>query len=84
MGFPPDLRNYGVGAQILIELGVERFKLLTNNPRKIRGLDGYGLEVVERVALHTNANDTNAGYLNVKRDKLGHWMDPDQIMAEAP
>ena len=72
LGFPADLRNYGVGAQILTDLGIHRLRLLTNNPRKIAGLGGYGLQVVERVPLEINAGDHNANYLAAKRDKLGH------------
>ena len=72
LGFPADLRNYGVGAQILSDLGIRRLRLLTNNPRKIAGLGGYGLEVVERVPLVMDAGDHNADYLATKRDKLGH------------
>ena len=72
LGFPADLRNYGVGAQILTDLGIHRLRLLTNNPRKIAGLGGYGLQVVERVPLEINAGDHNADYLAAKRDKLGH------------
>lgn len=74
LGFPADLRNYGVGAQILSDLGIHRLRLLTNNPRKIAGLDGYGLEVVERVPLVIEPGAHNADYLAVKRDKLGHWI----------
>ena len=72
LGFPADLRNYGVGAQILTDLGIHRLRLLTNNPRKIAGLGGYGLQVVERMPLEINAGDHNANYLAAKRDKLGH------------
>ncbi len=72
LGFPPDLRNYGVGAQILLDLGVQSFKLLTNNPRKIRGLDGYGLDIVDRVPMPLNVNQHNENYLETKRLKLGH------------
>lgn len=74
LGFPPDLRNYGVGAQILRELGVKNFKLLTNNPRKIRGLEGYGLNVIERVAMPLYQTDHNTSYLETKRLKLGHMI----------
>ena len=77
LGFPADLRNYGVGAQILTDLGIHRLRLLTNNPRKIAGLGGYGLQVVERVPLVMNAGDHNADYLAAKRDKLGHLIDGD-------
>ena len=76
MGFKPDLRDYGVGAQILVDLGVSRIRLLTNNPRKIVGLEGYGLQVVERVPLITRPTPTNQGYLAVKREKLGHLLVP--------
>ena len=72
LGFPADLRNYGVGAQILRDLGIHRLKLLTNNPRKIAGLGGYGLVVEKRVPLVICPGDHNAAYLAVKRDKLGH------------
>lgn len=72
LGFKPDLRHYGVGAQILYDLGVRRIRLLTNNPKKVIGLDGYGLEICERIALEVPANAINARYLATKRDKLGH------------
>ncbi len=72
LGFKPDLREYGIGAQILRDLGVSKLKLLTNNPRKIVGLDGYGLEIVEREAIEIEANNRNREYLATKRDKLGH------------
>ena len=72
LGFGADLRNYGVGAQILGDLGIHRLRLLTNNPRKIAGLGGYGLEVVSRIPLIINPGDHNANYLATKRDKLGH------------
>ncbi len=75
LGFPADLRNYGVGAQILTDLGIHRLKLLTNNPRKIAGLGGYGLEVVNRVPLVICPGDHNAAYLAVKREKLGHILE---------
>ncbi len=74
LGFPADLRNYGIGAQILRELGVERIRLLTNNPRKLVGLKGFGLEVVERVPLELPANPNNERYLRTKRAKLGHML----------
>jgi 3,4-dihydroxy 2-butanone 4-phosphate synthase/GTP cyclohydrolase II len=74
MGFPPDLRHYGVGAQILLHLGVRVFTLLTNNPRKIKGLDGYGLTVAGRQPLHITPNEENQKYLTTKRLKLGHLM----------
>ena len=75
LGFPADLRNYGVGAQILTDLGINRLKLLTNNPRKIAGLGGYGLQVESRVPLVICPGDHNAAYLEVKKEKLGHLID---------
>lgn len=72
LGFAPDLRNYGIGAQILVDLGVKQIRLLTNNPRKIVGLEGYGLTVVERVPITIPHNATNANYLKAKKNKLGH------------
>ena len=75
LGFPADLRNYGVGAQILTDLGIKKLRLLTNNPRKIAGLGGYGIEVVSRVPLVICPSDHNAEYLNVKRTKLGHLLE---------
>ncbi|VAW11439.1 3,4-dihydroxy-2-butanone 4-phosphate synthase / GTP cyclohydrolase II [hydrothermal vent metagenome] len=72
LGFSPDLRHYGIGAQILVDLGVKQLRLLTNNPRKIVGLDGYGLSVAERVALQIPHNDVNKNYLQTKKEKLGH------------
>jgi len=74
LGFKPDLRDYGIGAQILRDLGVHRMKLLTNNPRKIVGLEGYGLSVTERVPIEIPANDANRVYLATKRDRLGHLL----------
>ncbi|MDH3290103.1 MAG: bifunctional 3,4-dihydroxy-2-butanone-4-phosphate synthase/GTP cyclohydrolase II [Gemmatimonadota bacterium] len=72
LGFAPDHRDYGIGAQILIDLGLSSIRILTNNPRKMVGLDGYGLEIVERVPLIASPTDENRAYLKVKRDKLGH------------
>lgn len=72
LGFSSDLRHYGIGAQILVDLGVKQIRLLTNNPRKIVGLEGYGLSVVERVALQIPHNAVNKNYLKAKKDKLGH------------
>lgn len=74
LGFPADLREYGLGAQILRYLGARRMKLLTNNPKKIAGLGGYGLEVVDQAPLAVPANPSNAKYLQTKRDKLGHLL----------
>ena len=75
LGFPADLRNYGVGAQILSDLGVHRLRLITNNPRKIAGLGGYGLQVEDRVPLVMDPSQHNASYLQTKQTKLGHLMD---------
>jgi 3,4-dihydroxy 2-butanone 4-phosphate synthase/GTP cyclohydrolase II len=72
LGFAPDLRDYGIGAQILVDLGVKQMRLLTNNPRKIVGLEGYGLSVAERVALKVPHNPKNERYMKTKKDKLGH------------
>jgi 3,4-dihydroxy 2-butanone 4-phosphate synthase/GTP cyclohydrolase II len=72
LGFLPDLRNYGIGAQVLLDLGVKSIRILTNNPMKLVGIDGYGITIVERVPIIPPRTDDNAGYLDVKRDKLGH------------
>ncbi len=80
LGFAADLRNYGVGAQILSDLGVHRLQLITNNPRKIAGLGGYGLQVEGRVPLVMDASQHNAAYLQTKRTKLGHMMDGPQVV----
>ena len=72
LGFPADLRDYGIGAQILVDLGLHKIRLLTNNPRKIVGLRAYGLEVVERMPIEVAPNKKNVRYLSTKRDKLGH------------
>jgi 3,4-dihydroxy 2-butanone 4-phosphate synthase/GTP cyclohydrolase II len=75
LGFAPDLRQYGIGAQILFDLGVRDIRLLTNNPRKVVGLDGYGLRIVESLPIKVDANPHNARYLKTKKDKLGHLLD---------
>ncbi|MEW6776243.1 MAG: bifunctional 3,4-dihydroxy-2-butanone-4-phosphate synthase/GTP cyclohydrolase II [Bdellovibrionota bacterium] len=72
LGFPPDLREYGVGAQILVDLGIKKMRIMTNNPRKIVGVEGYGLEVVERVPIEIPPHEHNVRYMQTKRDKLGH------------
>jgi 3,4-dihydroxy 2-butanone 4-phosphate synthase/GTP cyclohydrolase II len=74
LGFKPDLRNYGIGAQILLDLGLKSIRLITNNPRKMVGLEGYGLRIGERVPIVQPAHDENAEYLSTKRDKLGHLL----------
>jgi 3,4-dihydroxy 2-butanone 4-phosphate synthase/GTP cyclohydrolase II len=75
LGFGPDLRHYGIGAQILVDLGVRQIRLLTNNPKKVVGLDGYGLRIAERVPIQIPPNEENARYLKTKREKLGHFLD---------
>jgi 3,4-dihydroxy 2-butanone 4-phosphate synthase/GTP cyclohydrolase II len=77
LGFDPDLRDYGIGAQILTELGLSTIRLLTNNPTKIVGLEGYGLKVTERIPLEIDPNQENEFYLKVKKDKMGHLLDFD-------
>lgn len=74
LGFDPDLREYGIGAQILVDLGLHKLRLLTNNPTKIVALEGYDLEVVERVPLEVGKNEVNKGYLAVKKSKMGHLL----------
>ncbi len=74
LGFAPDLRNYGIGAQILLDLGLKSIRPITNNPRKMVGLEGYGLRVDERVAIVQPENTENSGYMGTKRDKLGHLL----------
>ena len=75
LGFSPDARDYGVGAQILVDLGISRMRLLTNNPVKRAGLEGYGLDIVERVPLQSDPNPENIRYLETKKEKLGHLLD---------
>jgi 3,4-dihydroxy 2-butanone 4-phosphate synthase/GTP cyclohydrolase II len=74
LGFPPDLREYGIGAQILVDLGLNKLRLLTNNPRKVVAISGYGLEVVERVPIEMVPNPENIRYLRTKQEKLGHLL----------
>lgn len=74
LGFAPDLRHYGIGAQILVDLGIRQIRLLTNNPKKVVGLDGYGLRIVEQVPIQIPPNQKNRNYLKTKRDKLGHLL----------
>ncbi len=74
LGLPADLRDYGIGAQILVDLGLSSIRLLTNNPKKIVGLEGYGLRVTDQVPIQHQANEHNAAYLNTKREKLGHLL----------
>ena len=72
LGFPEDMRDYGIGAQILSDLGISKVRLMTNNPKKLSGLTGYGIEIQERVSIQMNHNERNEEYLRVKREKLGH------------
>jgi 3,4-dihydroxy 2-butanone 4-phosphate synthase/GTP cyclohydrolase II len=74
LGFRADLRDYGLGAQVLQDLGIRRLRLMTNNPKKLAGAQGYGLEIVENVPLITEANEFNQRYLATKADKLGHLL----------
>jgi len=74
LGFQADLRDYGIGAQILVDLGVRRIRLMTNNPRKVVGLEGYGLSVAERVPIETHPHERNRDYLRTKKHKLGHML----------
>jgi 3,4-dihydroxy 2-butanone 4-phosphate synthase / GTP cyclohydrolase II len=75
LGFGPDLRHYGIGAQILLDLGVRDIRLLTNNPKKVVGVEGYGLRIVERVPIQIPPNEHNRRYLSTKREKLGHFLE---------
>jgi len=77
LGFKPDMRNYGIGAQILVDLGVRKMRLMTNNPKKMVGLDGYGLSIVEQVAVEVPANIHNKCYLECKKLKMGHLLNVD-------
>lgn len=84
LGFKPDLRDYGLGAQVLYELGVRRMKLMTNNPAKRAGIEGYGLEIVDRVPLQSAPNDANRRYLETKQAKMGHLLTETLVGAVAP
>jgi 3,4-dihydroxy 2-butanone 4-phosphate synthase/GTP cyclohydrolase II len=75
LGFPPDLRDYGVGAQILYDLGVRKLIVMTNNPMKLVGLEGHGLEIVDRRPLNVAVTELNRRYLQTKKQKLGHLID---------
>jgi 3,4-dihydroxy 2-butanone 4-phosphate synthase/GTP cyclohydrolase II len=75
LGFKPDLREYGVGAQVLADLGITSMRLMTNNPAKYAGLEGYGLSISERVPLETHPTPQNIAYLRTKRDRLGHLLE---------
>ncbi len=75
LGFPEDLRDYGIGAQILVDLGVKNINLMTNNPKKLSGISGYGLKIIERVPLEIKCNHVNEHYLKTKKEKMGHLLD---------
>ena len=75
LGFKEDLRDYGIGAQILVDLGVRKMRLMTNNPKKIVGVEGYGVKVVERVPVEIEPNESNVRYLKTKKDKMGHLLE---------
>jgi 3,4-dihydroxy 2-butanone 4-phosphate synthase/GTP cyclohydrolase II len=79
LGYPADLRDYGIGAQILVDLGIKEIRLLTNNPRKVVGLEGYGMKIVERVTLEIEPNSINRRYLETKRDKMHHFLLQDNL-----
>jgi 3,4-dihydroxy 2-butanone 4-phosphate synthase/GTP cyclohydrolase II len=74
LGFKPDLRNYGIGSQILLDLGLKSIRIMTNNPRKLVGIEGYGLQLLESVRMHAPETEENAGYLATKRDRMGHLL----------
>jgi 3,4-dihydroxy 2-butanone 4-phosphate synthase / GTP cyclohydrolase II len=84
LGFKPDLRDYGVGAQILCDLGLTSVRIITNNPRKIVGLEGYGLNVSGRVLMPAACNSHNLNYLFTKKEKLGHWLELEVPASEGP
>ena len=79
LGFKPDLRNYGIGAQILVDLGVKKMRLLTNNPKKMVGLEGYGLRLIEQIDIETEPNEYNRNYLECKKLKMGHLLNVNAV-----
>jgi 3,4-dihydroxy 2-butanone 4-phosphate synthase/GTP cyclohydrolase II len=77
LGFAADLRDYGIGAQILVDIGVSTMRFMSNNPKKVAGIEGYGLKIIDWVPLQTVPTEENLNYLRTKRDKLGHLLDLD-------
>ena len=75
LGFKADLRDYGIGAQILVNLGIKNIRLMTNNPKKVVGLEGYGINIVDRVPIEAESTPTNLKYLQTKREKMGHLLE---------
>ena len=84
LGFAPDMREYGIGNQILADLGLSTIRILTNNPKKITGIEGFGLTVVEQVPIEISPNDENRSYLETKRTKLGHRLHHQDLRFEEP
>jgi 3,4-dihydroxy 2-butanone 4-phosphate synthase / GTP cyclohydrolase II len=84
LGFPPDMREYGIGNQILADLGLSTIRILTNNPKKITGIEGFGLTVVEQVPIEVPPNAENRRYLETKRAKLGHRLHHQDLRFEEP
>ena len=84
LGFPPDLREYGIGSQILADLGLSTIRILTNNPRKITGIEAFGLKVVEQVPIEVSPNAENQRYLEAKREKLGHRLHHQDLRFDEP
>jgi 3,4-dihydroxy 2-butanone 4-phosphate synthase/GTP cyclohydrolase II len=79
LGFPADSRDYGIGAEILADLGLKKIRLLTNNPRKITGIEGFGLEIVERIPIQAVTSKRNIRYLKTKKEKMGHILNIEEI-----
>ena len=83
LGFSPDSREYGIGAQIIADLGIQKMRILTNNPKKYGGLQGYNLEIVERVPLVSGLNPENVRYLKTKEERMGHLMDNSDTLKDS-